>query len=162
MAETLLTVTSARPSHSVSAPPWDRTEESRSAPGVGPPPPAAAGLHHPHSLLGYHPDVCLDTLLSTLRSQLSDTDGSGAASVTPQHPSLSCTLLTLPDVQGTRPGSEGPPHPPGPQASHRARKPALTELTLEAEVPPNLVDPHHRGIPDFLQDIRQDFWRFCP
>lgn len=38
----------------------------------------------------------------------------------------------------------------------------LTELTLQAELLPDLVDPHHGGIPDFLQDIWQDFGVFWP
>ena len=161
MAETLLTIVaptvpSARPSHGVSAPPWDGPGQKGPALllGSGPLLLQLPGYITCSPHLGTTPDICLDTLLSTLRSRLSDTDDSGAASVSPQHPSLLCMLLTLPNVEGHP--------PPGPQASHRARKPALTELTLEAKVPPDLVDPHHRGISDFLQDIRQDFWRFYP
>lgn len=119
MAETLLTIVaptvpSARPSHGMSAPPWDGPGQKGPALFLG------SGLLllqlpgyitcSPRS--GPTPDVCLDMLLSTLRSRLSDTDDSGAALVTPQHPSLSCMLLTLPNVEGHPPRVRGAPPPP--------------------------------------------------
>jgi len=117
MAETLLTIVaptvpSARPSQGVSAPPWDGPGQKGPALllGSGPLLLQLQGYITRSPRLGTTPDICLDTLLSTLRSRLSDTDDSGAASVTPQRPSLLCMLLTLPDVEG---------HPP-PQA-HKTR-----------------------------------------
>lgn len=38
----------------------------------------------------------------------------------------------------------------------------LTELTLQAGIPPDLVDSDHGGVPDFPQNIWQDFWQFRP
>lgn len=52
------------------------------------------------------------------------------------------------------------PAPPEPTVGQSAL--ALTELTLQAKLLPNLVDSHHGGVPNFLQDIWQDFRGFCP
>lgn len=43
-----------------------------------------------------------------------------------------------------------------------AGKGTLTELTLEPIGLPNLVDLHHWGAANFLEDVGQDLLFFCP
>ena len=71
-------------------------------------------------------------------------------------------LLPPRGPQGSMPTTLGPPSRCWGRRGTEGGGQVLTELALEAKFLSDLIDSHHGGVPDFLQDVWQDLGGFGP